>query len=329
MHNRNLPLVSIGIPTYNRSKLIGYAIRSILSQNYENLEIVISDNASKDETQEVCEAFAQKDPRVRYIRQPQNIGQNPNFRYVRDHAKGKYFMWVSDDDELAPNVLKSYVQFMEANPDYSSVCGQIIYWAEGKVAFCEEGLSMEDLSPRKRVIRYYSTVVQGGLWHGMHRRPVVKQVPVQVLMAGDWHFIAQVAFLGKIKHMYIPGYHKDYEGGVSSDHKKFLRSFGIPLFWAKIPTLRIAYEAFTEITSRSPVYETLTNFGRYSLAIFVVIGILYNRYKTYPRLAIRKIGKIAGLVPKQKPQAPDIDSGIPSPYVTKFNNQILETRSSG
>ena len=93
------PLVTIGLVTFNRGSIIHLAIDQLLSQSYKNIELIISDNASTDETWEVCESYAKKDSRVRYIRQEKNIGMYPNFNYVLSAAKGDLFLWATDDDE--------------------------------------------------------------------------------------------------------------------------------------------------------------------------------------------------------------------------------------
>jgi glycosyltransferase involved in cell wall biosynthesis len=87
-----LPLVSVGLPTFNRALSLGCAIQSVLSQDYPNLELIISDNASTDSTQLICVDFSKRDGRVRYIRQPTNQGAGANFRTVLTEASGQYFM---------------------------------------------------------------------------------------------------------------------------------------------------------------------------------------------------------------------------------------------
>ena len=100
------PLVSIGIPTYNRERLIGRAIESALHQDYPNIEIVISDNASTDATPEICRRYAQEQPNVRYVQQSRNLGATRNFDAVLQQSSGQFFMWLGDDDWLDPNYVR-------------------------------------------------------------------------------------------------------------------------------------------------------------------------------------------------------------------------------
>lgn len=92
------PILSIGMPVYNGSKYIREALNSLLNQTHKDYELIISDNASIDNTQEICLEYSKKDSRIRYIRQRSNMGAASNFRFVLAEAKGKYFMWAASDD---------------------------------------------------------------------------------------------------------------------------------------------------------------------------------------------------------------------------------------
>jgi len=95
--NDSLPLVTIAIPTYNRAdSYLKLALESAINQTYPNIEIVVSDNCSTDGTETVVKSFS--DPRIRYFRQPENIGPNNNFNFCVEQAKGHYFLLLQDDD---------------------------------------------------------------------------------------------------------------------------------------------------------------------------------------------------------------------------------------
>lgn len=113
-HMVRVPTVSIGMPVYNGEKYIREALDSLLSQTFADFELVISDNASSDQTQSICEEYAAKDYRVRYVRQRLNIGAGKNFEYVLDHSSGKYFMWAAHDDVWADNWIEALVSEMRA-----------------------------------------------------------------------------------------------------------------------------------------------------------------------------------------------------------------------
>ncbi len=111
------PLLSIGMPVYNGSNFIEKAIESILCQSFTDFELIISDNASIDETSEICRKFAEKDHRVRYLNNSENIGAAANFNRVFHLEKSKYFKWAAHDDELGPGYLEKCVNILEKNND--------------------------------------------------------------------------------------------------------------------------------------------------------------------------------------------------------------------
>src|SRR6266576_1044088 len=127
------PLVSVGLPTYNRAPGLKRAIESVLGQDYSNFELIISDNASTDETQRVCEECCARDQRIQYIRQPRNAGARANFLEVLRLARAEYFMWLADDDWLESSYLSCCTEQLIANPDFSMVAGTVNYFVEGQL----------------------------------------------------------------------------------------------------------------------------------------------------------------------------------------------------
>src|SRR6266849_10693746 len=92
------PRVSIGMPVYNREKYVGASIEAHLNQTYTDFELVITDNASTDRSDEICRAFAAKDSRVKYYRNPQNLGAAGNYNRCFELSVGEYFRWTLSDD---------------------------------------------------------------------------------------------------------------------------------------------------------------------------------------------------------------------------------------
>ena len=110
------PRVSIGLPVYNGERFLAGAIASILAQTYTEFELIICDNASTDRTGEICRGFASNDPRVRYHRQPRNLGATANFNRCFELASGEYFKWAADDDLLEPRFLEACVDALDDDP---------------------------------------------------------------------------------------------------------------------------------------------------------------------------------------------------------------------
>lgn len=105
----NHPRVIIGLPVYNGELFLREAIISLLNQDYPNYEIIISDNASTDSTERICQEFACNYSKIRYVKQSSNIGPNKNFMTLLDMSNSKYFCWAACDDLWAPNWLSTLV----------------------------------------------------------------------------------------------------------------------------------------------------------------------------------------------------------------------------
>lgn len=116
------PLVSIGMPVYNGEKYIRQALDSLLAQDYENFELIISDNASTDQTPAICREYAARDRRIRYFRNEQNMGANWNFQRVLNLSSAKYFMWAAHDDMWDSNYVSECLDTLEQNPEAVLCC---------------------------------------------------------------------------------------------------------------------------------------------------------------------------------------------------------------
>jgi len=107
------PRVSIGLPVYNGENYLEEAIDSILAQTYKDFELIISDNASTDRTPDICQAYANKDPRIRYYRNEKNIGAAVNFNRVFELSSSEYFKWAAHDDIIAPDYISECIEILD------------------------------------------------------------------------------------------------------------------------------------------------------------------------------------------------------------------------
>jgi hypothetical protein len=125
------PLVSFVVPCYQLGHVLPECIESILTQTYQNFEILIMDNCSPDNTPEVARSFC--DPRVRHIRNEENIGHTANFNRGITLSQGKYVWWLSADDLLqSSRALERFVELMERNPQVGYVFCRSIEVQGGK-----------------------------------------------------------------------------------------------------------------------------------------------------------------------------------------------------
>lgn len=116
------PRVTIGLPVYNGAQFIEEALDSILAQTFTDFELIISDNASTDQTEQICRTYAVRDKRIRYLRQDHNIGAGNNFNFVFKHASGEYFKWVAHDDVYDPEFLSKCVKLLDEAPRSVVLC---------------------------------------------------------------------------------------------------------------------------------------------------------------------------------------------------------------
>jgi glycosyltransferase involved in cell wall biosynthesis len=119
--NQGLPRVTVGIPTYNRPRGLAKTLARVTAQTYPNLEILVSDNCSPDElaVRDAVAPFLKHDPRICFHRQSTNLGSIGNFHYLLQQAKGEYFCWAADDDEIDATYIETLVQALRQNPGAS------------------------------------------------------------------------------------------------------------------------------------------------------------------------------------------------------------------
>lgn len=109
--------VAIGLPVYNGGEYLAEALASILAQTFGDFELLISDNASDDATEDLCRQYASHDRRIRYVRQTRNIGAAANHNFVVGHSESRFFKWAAHDDLLDPHFLEVSVAALEKQPE--------------------------------------------------------------------------------------------------------------------------------------------------------------------------------------------------------------------
>jgi glycosyltransferase involved in cell wall biosynthesis len=113
---KTAPRLTIGLPVYNGEKYIAESIEALLGQTFEDFELIISDNASTDETGDICRRYAKQDGRIRYVHQPKNIGSAPNHNFLLQQSRGDLFKWAAADDLYARDLLQHCVDALDEYP---------------------------------------------------------------------------------------------------------------------------------------------------------------------------------------------------------------------
>ncbi|MDR3507043.1 MAG: glycosyltransferase family 2 protein [Caulobacteraceae bacterium] len=186
--------VTVGIPVYNGAAHLAGTLDCILGQTYRDLEILVFDNASTDETPRIIADYAARDPRVRHVRQPHNKGPVPNFGDVILAADSPYFLWRAADDRSDPNYIEVLLALLEAHPDKQLAVGRIVNTFEGKVVKTAEPLALKGdggWSDQRRLMFDAHWSVLYGLW----RRAEIARVMARIKdrygePASGWDFVA-------------------------------------------------------------------------------------------------------------------------------------------
>lgn len=213
----NPPTVSIGMFVYNGDGCIHDAIKSILNQSFKDFELIISDNASTDKTGDICREYANKDSRIRYIRQLKNIGATANCLVVLDEAVGEYFMWAAHDDVKSENFLEVNLKFLQENLDYIASTSPISFKGglPDPEMMGDRSLSQELAS--ERFCGCLSAWRGCGRFYSLMRRSVLidnKVIRHKPYMGLDIAFILELAIKGKFNRVEL-GYLNLGRGGVS------------------------------------------------------------------------------------------------------------------
>jgi glycosyltransferase involved in cell wall biosynthesis len=203
-----IPLVSVGVPVFNGEAFLEDAIRSALGQTSGDLELILCDNASSDRTAEICSDYAARDPRVRYFRNPRNLGAAANYNLAFSHARGRYFKWLAHDDRMLPSFLAKTSRVLEERPD-AVLCNTVVSYIDsaGKhLGLYDTQLAGADTSsPSARfawlVLRSHTCVD----FFGLIRREALRRS----LLHGSFHgadraLLAQLALRGRMIQLPAP-----------------------------------------------------------------------------------------------------------------------------
>ncbi len=284
------PKVSVGLPTYNRAGELRRAIASVLAQGYQNLELLISDDASTDETEMLCREFAARDRRVCYVRQPVNIGLTANNMFVFDNTYGEFFLLLSDDDWLEPNYVSACLRLMDEHPECASARGVSRYFREGRFFF-ENEVELTQESGAERVLAFLKNVGRNATLYGLMRRKRVSQVSMPNAIGGDWVFVAAVAFTGKIR-VADGAFINRSVGGNSEDLTRLTRTLRLPRYHALNPYLAASLTLFKEIGWRSPSYRELSRLARLKLGAQAFAVVFARHAWPYTRNQLRASARL-------------------------------------
>jgi glycosyltransferase involved in cell wall biosynthesis len=201
------PLVSVGLPVRNGESTIGPVIESVLAQHHDHIEMLVSDNASTDGTEEICRQLAKADPRVRYHRQAENVGLFNNFVSTIGLATGDYFRWIGDDDRLDPTYVTRCLAEFERDPRLLLVTTGVEYsFPDGRVESAPyRGTALASDDAVDRLIEMLRLLNESYLLmdplYGLMRRPAVAAIERRNMLREDEVFALKLALAGPWGHV--------------------------------------------------------------------------------------------------------------------------------
>ena len=209
----SLPKVSIGMPAYNSERSIRAALDSLLNQSYGKFELIISDNHSSDHTADICREYKDTDSRVVYFRQNTNLGAARNFQFVKDAARGEYFMWAAADDSWGNRFVATCLDCLETHP---RAVGAITGTQFGSTNRGESGST--PISSKWSFIRRNRFLMNPGpnaRFYSLFRMAKIREMDFGTydFHAGDWAFIFDVLSKGDLLRVSdYCGFFKDNSG---------------------------------------------------------------------------------------------------------------------
>ncbi|MDB5572494.1 MAG: hypothetical protein JWN93_3677 [Hyphomicrobiales bacterium] len=174
-----MALVTIGVPVFNGADLIGECLESLSNQSLRDIEIVVSDNASTDGTREIVEDWAARDPRIRYIRQPVNLGLMGNFKAVFEAARSPYFIFRCHDDLSSLDYAEKLYDAIRATPGARLAVANVETYRGGELVRVHRvpqlGRDNALLNVRELLFKSHAAWFCG-LWETEALRPVLQRV---------------------------------------------------------------------------------------------------------------------------------------------------------
>ncbi len=295
----NEPLVSVGIPAYNRPEGLRRTLESITRQTYKNLEIIVSDNCSPDPNVEhTARDFQKLDNRIQYFRQTENTGAMSNFRFVLGKGRGEYFIWAADDDFISEDFIWQAIQFFKEHSGYAIVSGipfKITRWSERRV---NNGHSFTGKFGVLRVLQTYNTTGMAVVY-GLVNTAALRRIRIGNRFAEDRYIVASLAYMGKIKTLETMRLYRTYgrAKNVSDSHRRMLESVGIRFRGVALARLMMATNASKDIFVQKEVYRGLSFPAKVLLALCCFVVSIYNSIKIY--YVGRYVGRIVHMAGKR------------------------------
>jgi len=225
LHNKALPLVSVGIPVYNEQKYIRQLIQSIISQTYTNIEIIISDNASTDNTWPIIKEFG--DQRVVSIRQSKMIDAISNFEFVLNQAKGDFFIWAGGHDLWDKHMIEKCLKIHANHQNCVLVVPKVVNIDSNGVIFNPDKSYIDttfDKSQIRRAFTFFRHMNRCNAIYGLFNREILlKTMPFPDTIDCDFIVLMRIASLGDVLSCKSTFWVRRYQRSNETTEKKIHR----------------------------------------------------------------------------------------------------------
>lgn len=279
------PLVSIGLPVCNEAAHLDAALRSLRGMTYPRLEIIVSDNASTDDTAAICRRHAAEDPRIRFEAFATNQGAVANFRHVVDLAQGELFMWASGHDLWSPDVVDECVGLLSDNPGATLAYASAV-WIDGDGQPLPRHSGWADTRGQAPAARLFTV-----LWGNMHPALGVMRLerlracgPLPAMVGGDLVLLFALALTGDFLHARQSNWYRRELRNETAYRQKVARytSAGFGVARSRLsrlfPLLSLPL-ALMRVVLRAPQLRMLDK----ALALAVLVPSLVLRYRVGTR----------------------------------------------
>lgn len=197
-----MPRISIGLPVRNGAAYLQEAIDALLAQTYQDFELIISDNSSKDRTAEICQDAARGDRRIRYFRQSSLLPPAENHNFVLHRSKAEFFRWNSYDDTCAPQFLERCLEALQGDTAAVLAYPQTTIIDTESRAVDEYSYPLRTADPRPHVfgsvLRADHRRFAGFEIYGLMRRRALAAVPdMGNYVSADRVLLARLALQGR------------------------------------------------------------------------------------------------------------------------------------
>jgi glycosyltransferase involved in cell wall biosynthesis len=202
------PKVSVGLPVYNGERYLPNALTRLLSQDFSDFELIISDNASTDGTQAICQAYARKDSRIRYFRNEANVGLAANHNRAFLLSRGEFFKWAAHDDDFPSAMLGRFVEaFARAPRAVAMVYSRCEYIDEldNVQGIDSDGVDTNNPWPHQRLAHFLRHIHMYNSAYGLMRSEILRRTRLYGLYPmSDYVLLSELAMLGPIVELPEP-----------------------------------------------------------------------------------------------------------------------------